>query len=195
MPEEKVVMYESAEAASIQTVTGWVDANGRFWGKDEHTARYCGSTHRKCDKDHAHPIYEIRSYCHICYQAGREAKFAAMPKKEWAGEPLVIFDGDRHFFDEDSLRDYLVEEEVDLESVQLCICEPNYPREIDPNDHFCDDLPDDGEINDDQILAAFDLLNEMIRASGPLSWSEGKYAASLPQKFIDSVLAEKRGAA
>ncbi len=195
MPEVKVVMYESAEAASIQTVTGWVDANGRFWGKDEHTARYCGSTHRKCDKDHAHPIYEIRSYCRACYQAGREAKFAAMPKKEWAGEPLVVFDGDRYFFDEDSLRDYLVEEEVDLESVQLCICEPNYPREIDPNDHFCDDLPDDGEINDDQILAAFELLNEMIRASGPLSWSEGKYAASLPQKFIDSVLAEKRGAA
>jgi hypothetical protein len=26
MPEEKVVMYESPEAASIQTVTGWVGA-------------------------------------------------------------------------------------------------------------------------------------------------------------------------
>lgn len=195
MPEQKVVMYESAEAASIQTVTGWADATGRFWGKDEHMARYCGSTHRQCEKDSSHPIYEIRSYCNACYQAGREAKFSAMPVKEWSGEPLVIFDGDRYFFDEDDLRDYLVEEDVDLASIQLCICEPNHPSEIDPNDHFIDILPDDGEINDEQILAAFELLNEMIRASGPLSWSEGKYAASLPQKFIDSVMAERRGAA
>lgn len=48
MREVKVVMYESTEAASIEAVTGWVDPHGRFWGKDEHMARYCGSTHRHC---------------------------------------------------------------------------------------------------------------------------------------------------
>lgn len=36
MSEEKVVMYESPEATSIRTVTGWVDPSGRFWGNDEH---------------------------------------------------------------------------------------------------------------------------------------------------------------
>ncbi|MDD1011816.1 hypothetical protein M5G27_30700 [Pseudomonas shahriarae] len=104
-----------------------------------------------------------------------------------AGEPLVIFDGDRYFFDEDSLRDYLIDSDSELADVQLCICDPNYPSEIDPADHFCDDLPEDGEINDDQLLAAFDLLNEMIRQSQPLSWSEGEFAARLPQSLIDEV--------
>jgi hypothetical protein len=47
---EKIVMMDSDEAASIQTVTGWVDRHGRFWGKDEHQARWCGATHRKCKK-------------------------------------------------------------------------------------------------------------------------------------------------
>jgi len=46
---EKIVPYDSAEAASIQTVTGWVSRSGRFWGNDEHMARYDGCTHRKCD--------------------------------------------------------------------------------------------------------------------------------------------------
>ncbi|MEB2744543.1 hypothetical protein [Citrobacter portucalensis] len=48
MKTEKIVMMDSDEAASIQTVTGWVDRQGRFWGKDENQARWCGATHRKC---------------------------------------------------------------------------------------------------------------------------------------------------
>ncbi|VVP59505.1 hypothetical protein PS843_05964 [Pseudomonas fluorescens] len=74
-----------------------------------------------------------------------------------------------------------------MADLQLCICEPNMPREIDPSDVFCDDLPEDGEIRDDQLLAAFELLNEMIRQSEPLSWSEGEFAAKLPQSLIDEV--------
>jgi len=191
MPEENVVMYDSPEAASIQTVTGWVGADGRFWGEDEHMARYCGATHRRCAANPEHQIYEVNSYCKECHQERRQAKFAAMPVKEWAGEPLVIFDGDTYFFDEDSLRDYLIDSDIDLADLQLCICEPNYPRPIDPSDVFSDDLPEDGEIRDDQLEAAFELLNEMIRKSEPLSWSEGKFAAKLPQALIDEISAAR----
>ncbi|MBH3399149.1 hypothetical protein I5S60_06170 [Pseudomonas fluorescens] len=193
MPEEKVVMYESPQAASIQTVTGWVGADGRFWGKDEHMARWCGATHRHCEKNPDHPIHEIRSYCQPCHQESRQAKFAAMPVKEWSGEPLGIFDSDQYFFDEDSLRDFLIDSDIDLADLQLCICEPNMPREIDPSNVFSDDLPDDGEIRDQQLVAAFDLLNEMIRQSEPLSWSEGGYAAQLPQPLIDEITAARAG--
>ena len=46
---------------------------------------------------------------------------------------------------------------------------PNMPCEIAPAEVFSDDLPEDGEIRDEQLVAAFDLLNEMIRKSEPLS--------------------------
>ncbi|MNF48758.1 hypothetical protein D3C76_703210 [compost metagenome] len=191
MPEEKVVMYESLDAASIQTVTGWVGADGRFWGNDEHMARYCGATHRRCEKNPDHPIYEVRSWCEQCHSDSRAKAFAAMPTKDWEGEPLVDFDGDNYFFDSDSLRDYILDGDVNLSDLRLCICEPNMPREIDPSDVFCDDLPEDGEIRDEQLVAAFDLLNEMIRKSEPLSWSQGKFAAVLPQSFLDEIAAEQ----
>ena len=110
-----------------------------------------------------------------------------MPTKEWDGEPLVDFDGDRYFFDAGSLRDYLVDEDIDLANLRLCICEPNMPREIDPSDVFSEELPEDGEISDDQLVAAFDLLNEMIRKAEPLSWSQGKFAVLLPQAFVDEI--------
>jgi len=154
-------------------------------------ARWCCATHRQCEKNPDHPIHEIRSYCQQCHQESRQAKFAAMPVKEWSGEPLVIFDSDQYFFDEDSLRDFLIDSDIDLADLQLCICEPKMPREIDPSDVFCDDLPEDGEIRDQQLVAAFELLNKMIRQSEPLSWTEGKFAASLPQSLLDEVAAAR----
>jgi hypothetical protein len=78
--------------------------------------------------------------------------------------------------------------------LRLCICEPNMPREIDPSDVFCYDLPEDGEIRGEQVVAAIDLLNEVIRQSEPLSWSEGKVVASLSQSLIDEIVAARRAA-
>ncbi|KPB64284.1 putative prophage PSSB64-02 [Pseudomonas amygdali pv. myricae] len=120
-----------------------------------------------------------------------DERFLKMEIKDWADEPLVIYDGDTYFFDSDALRDYLLESDEDPEKVRLCICEPNMPREIDPADYFCDDLPEDGELNDDQLMAAFDLVNEMIRKSGPLSWSQGGYVARLPPEFIAEIKAQR----
>lgn len=192
--QKPIIMFDAPEAASLQTVTGWVSADGRFFGGDENLARYCGATHRRCEKNPDHSIYEVNSSCDECRHARRQAKFAAMPIKEWTGEPLVIFDGDQYFFDEDSLRDYLIDSDIELADLQFCICEPNYPSQIDPADHFCDDLPEDGEICDDQLVAAFELLNEMIRKSDPLSWSQGEFATQLPQTLIDEVTAARTAA-
>ena len=192
MPEIKqVIMYDAPEAASLQTVTGWVTADGRFFGQDENLARFCGATHRRCENNPDHQVHEIRGYCAQCYSEKRAKVFAAMPTKDWAGEPLVNFDGDHYFFDIDSLRDYLIDSDVDLADLRLCICEPNMAQELDPNDIFCDDLSEDGEIHDDQLLAAFDLLNEVIRKAEPLSWSQGKFAVVLPQAFIDEIEAAR----
>jgi hypothetical protein len=68
------------------------------------------------------------------------------------------------------------------------------PREIDPADYFSDDLPEDGELHDDQLMAAFDLVNEMIRKSGPLSWSQGEYVARLDPAFLAEIKAEREQA-
>ncbi len=77
----KVVMMDSDEAASIQTLTGWVDRQGRFWGDNEHQARWSGSTHRKCGKHpEQHPAYPSNSYCESCRKEDRRAKFAEMKR-------------------------------------------------------------------------------------------------------------------
>lgn len=180
MPEQKqTIMFDAPEAASLRTATGWVTADGRFFGQDENLSRLCSATHRHCKNNPEHPVHEIHGYCDQCHHEKRAKIFAAMPARGW--------DGDNYFFDTGSLLDYLVDSNITLPDLRLCICEPNMPREIDPSDVFSEDLPGDGEICDDQLVAALDLLNEIIRKLGPLSWSQGKFAVALPKAFLDEI--------
>lgn len=50
--EKKIIPYDSPEAASFKTVTGWVSSDGIFCGNDEHVARYRGCTHIKCNESY-----------------------------------------------------------------------------------------------------------------------------------------------
>lgn len=121
--QKQIIMYDAPEAASIQTATGWVSADGRFFGQDENLARFCSATHRRCKNNADHPVHEVRGYCDQCHSEKRAKVFAAMPTKDWDGEPLVDFDSDHYFFDVGSLRDYLLDSDVSLEDMRLCICD------------------------------------------------------------------------
>jgi len=46
--EEKIILYDSDEAATKVQIWAWKDSKGRYH-LNENTARYSGSTHRKCD--------------------------------------------------------------------------------------------------------------------------------------------------
>ncbi|EOV0251079.1 hypothetical protein ACOIWS_002731 [Salmonella enterica] len=172
--KEKIVMMDSDEAASIRTLTGWVDRQGRFWGNDEYQARWCGATHRKCkNKPEEHPIHSTHGYCEECHRESRQAKFAEMERAVWAGEPLVIFDGDQYFFNAESLVEYCRENSVFPNELQLLICEPNYPPEFDIEQHCEEIIPDGGDCYSlpQAVLDAADALNKAIKESSPVSWS------------------------
>lgn len=183
MTNTKTIMYDSPEAASVQTVTGWVSSTGRFWGQDEHMARYDGSTHRVCKNNPSHGVIERNTYCRQCRDENMDAKFDSMPRREYDGSPVVVFDSDDYFFDADSLADWLVSNDIKPEDARLVFCNPNYPSQIDPNEHFTDDLPEDGEVSG-ELAAAFEVLNKAIAASPPLSWTQGDTAVTLPADFF-----------
>ncbi|EOW4542377.1 hypothetical protein ACUHRZ_001253 [Raoultella planticola] len=170
---DKIIMMDSDEAASIQTVTGWVDRHGRFWGNDEYQARWSGATHRKCDKNpDEHPIRSTHGYCEECHRESRQAKFATFERTVWAGEPLVIFDDDQYFFDAESLADYCWDHSVFPSELQLLICEPSHIPEFDLEQH-CEEIMPDGDdyyCLPQSLRDAAEALNKAIKESGPVSW-------------------------
>jgi hypothetical protein len=50
MEDEKVIMYDSQEAATHRTdISGWVSRDGGFYADNEHLARWAGCTHMTCE--------------------------------------------------------------------------------------------------------------------------------------------------
>lgn len=107
--EEKKIMYESPEAATFKTgISGWVSANGRFFGNGrdaENMARYDGCTHHIAECGHEAERHWLA--CSECRIKKDRERYFSYPVVEWDGStPIVIFDDDRYFFSEDDLLEY-----------------------------------------------------------------------------------------
>jgi len=178
--KEPMILDTSDEAASIKTVTGWVSRTGRFWGNDERMARYDGSTHKQCECGAVAEKSYIR--CDSCRAKGEIERFKARPIQPWDGETFLYSDAhDKYFQDLESLLDHLSDYDDDdkytLADLRLIICEPNIAREVE-SDHWCDDLPEDGDLPS-EMAEALRVFNEVVKRAPPLSWSPGKYAADV----------------
>lgn len=177
---EKIIPIDEPDLVRRVTVTGFVSTDGRFYGDDEHLARWASCTHVRC----ACGALARKSWtaCDECRERNDIARYAALPKVEWDGKSFIYSDAaDRYFSDYDDLVDFIRDgrdDSPDLkpDDLRLMICEPNMPGEIDPDDYFADDLPEDGEVPN-ELRDAVEALNAVIRKSPPLSWSPGKKAA------------------
>jgi len=175
---EKQILNTGDEAAKYVTnIEGWVDCNGRFWGKDEQAARWSGCTHIAC-RNCGKPTPKNYTICEDCREKKDIERYEKKDRKQWDGEtPLYSEFIDKYFFDGDDLLDYLYVTEKSSESLRLVICCPIYLSQI-TEDGFYDDLPEDGELPED-VVKAIDALNDVIREQEPVSWSPGRYAAEI----------------
>lgn len=168
-PPEKRILYSSDEAAKLTTVTGWVDRHGRFFGNDEQSARYCGATHLSCKK--CGTVHDKnKGICDKCYELEMLAMWCTLEKCPWDGTtPVMLHTSDEFFFDAESFLNWCADNEEEPEGVHLVHCKPQHLRTID-EDHFADELPEDGELPQ-AIAEALAALNTAIRAhTEPVSW-------------------------
>lgn len=181
MKQPDKVLYDSDEAAQLVAVTGWKSRHGWFYGDNEHLARQNGCTHKLCDcGDEMEGGYSV---CRKCFDQKRLTQYETMPFEEWDGKtPLVLHDDDRYFWDEDSVWDYCESDGIKPEDLRLVICEPNYAWEIEADDYYSDDLPEDQTLDDvyPELATAIEKVNELIRKrEKPLSWGAGKFRTTL----------------
>ena len=177
MSDEPIILFDSPEAASEKTVTGWYDRFDQYFGADERTARWSGCTHVRCT-DCGAVIPKSRTKCEDCYGKQRIALFNSFPVEKWDGEtPVALFDKDRFFFGE-SLLDFLLDSDPAGDSdLRICKCKPGFLGLV-TSDNWADDLPEDGELPA-AVLEAMHALNEAIKAEGPVAWYEDAIAIDI----------------
>lgn len=174
--ENKIIMFDSDEAAQKKTVTGWVSSDGFFYGEDERSARFMGCTHIRC----ACGMIAEKQYtaCESCRNKLKLGKYRAMPFKKWNGADFLYSESaDEYFYDSEEIFDYCEEEGIPCESLRLVICEPVYPKEINLSEIYSNLLPDDSEDElPEYLVDAENELNQIIREEKePLSWMPGRY--------------------
>lgn len=180
----KVVFYDGDEAAKQATVTGWVSRDGRYFGKDEHSARWNGCTVLRCACGAFHE--KGWTVCQTCRDKAADEQYNSLPFVGWDGiTPLCLFRDDKYFFSEHYVFEYCEENSVSVADMQLVVCEPQYAHQIIPDDEYSDILPEDCSLADmaPELAAAFDTLNAAILAYGkPLSWYGGKKRTTVKER-------------
>jgi hypothetical protein len=167
-----MIKYE--ESATKTNRDLWVSANGNYFF-DEHLAKMDGCTHRKCQcgNYYKHKYYTL---CEDCLQKAKDERFNAYPIAEWDGvTPVCIYDSDTYFFYEEDIEEYCDEYELNIDELQLVLCEPSYARPIDLYDINYDELPDDDSYEfPEYINNMVKELNDALSKLEPLSWFPGK---------------------
>jgi hypothetical protein len=173
--KEPVIRYEDA-AERRENIAGWVCRKcSRYWGEDEHMARWC------CSDDHPCKCGNRKSkhytVCDSCREKKAHDSWFAMPEHEWDGEfPIGTWDDDKFFWDEESVAEYLCEacevsdpEELtddQIETVKFCLCE-QHKHEFELAGSISDYLPED----DDTDFREIDkIINDWIAANVPKVW-------------------------
>jgi hypothetical protein len=174
-----MIFPDSLEAASYQTVQGWVSRTGVFFGKDEEMARDHGATHVKC-KTCGEPIPKHGyTKCKDCREKAEIERYAKREHKPWDGETMVYSEmADEFFQNRYEVEEYCDEYNVSLEDLRLVHCEPEFTQEIDPDEHY--EIDDEEKYLPREIEEAFEKLNEVIRnCKEPLCWYPGKFAVEI----------------
>jgi len=176
------ILYSSPEAAERKEVTGWVSADGRFYGDNEHLARWAGCTHILCRECGKHEHEKSWTCCETCRDKHVIERYNAKPFKAWDGEPLFSYSHERYFFDEQELIDFALEHNVLPGEMRLAICEPDILKMVDFDDILVDRLPEDLYLSDiaPELAEAVAKVNDIIQQTKPvLAWNPGKYRTTV----------------
>ena len=120
-----------------------------------------------------------RTICRACEAKIDREKYYALPMVEWdETTPVCDYKSDNYFWDIEDVLEHLFDILEDAQKngyepeSRLVLCEPHYLHQLDGCE-WEDDLADEGELSD-EVGAAVDALNAVLKAQGPSCWYPGK---------------------
>lgn len=175
--DKKVIMYDSKEAAKEVTVKMWQSSDGRLH-RDEHSARYCGCTHHKCECGKTAKVGWTK--CEDCRNELAKENYSKFKFEEWDFiKPVYSNEYEKYFFCEDDLVDFMQGKNEDddenfINEIDLLICKENHWQKVD-EDYWSDNMPEDNDEDlPKEMQEALDNLNKIIDTLKPQSYSPSK---------------------
>lgn len=191
--KSKKIMYLSEDAATFKTgLEGWVSNDGRFFGDNEHLARWNGCTHMECECGTERSKHY--NLCDGCRSKDDKELHEKRRRGKWDGEAMLFsHKWGTYFSDYNDMEEQLAEhneheaeypeDRYTLEQMQIVICEPCYMHQVD-SDYWQDCLPEDECDLPTEMQAALDNLNEVISKQKVASWQPSKIALEFDHETV-----------
>ncbi len=182
--------YEQA-AEKVTNLEGWVCKTCRqFWGKDQHMAQYCCAGDLPCKTEGCDARVKKHSYmyCQPCLDKRDLDRFLSLEEADWDGEtPLVGYNDDNFFHDEDSIREQAEEMDVKPWEMRLVVCVKEEPPTFDMYE-FLQDYLCEGQEEEANWGVMDKHVNAWIAKNAPTVWAQGKKRIS--EKSLRAIFAE-----
>lgn len=188
--KDEVIMYDSPEAAQIKTLTGWVSSGkggsrAAYYANNEHNARWAGCTHVKCECGNI--MEKVWTKCESCRHKARVERYNDLPFKKWDyKEPVCTWDGDKYFFDLESLEDHMFYSEEP--QINLLICEPIHFTPIDTGQWDTHEEWEPSAALEQKINE----FNKFLKTLPPHSYRPGKFRTTYYSKEVAEELQKEQ---
>lgn len=184
MDKDKVIFRDDVIVKSFALVVDGIpitlySANGKIY-TDERVASYDNYTHIKCSK--CGEVFLKNSYCSPCVSKKEKEEWGRLPVKLFDNTfPVYSMSADKFFFDEESMVEYTVENDVTFESLMLTDCIEDRPCTLEV-DYFNDGNYE--EFDDECLASLIDEFNEEAK-SILLGYLPGKNRIVFSDEFKD----------
>ncbi|MFD2599882.1 hypothetical protein ACFSQ3_13070 [Sphingobacterium corticis] len=139
---------------------------------------YC--THDDCEScgKEFKKNYTYEKLCGDCHSKKIISRYNELELVEWDGEtPLVIFNDDQYFFNEDDIIAYCEDSECQPSDLMLVVCTTSNLSQID-FDHWIDEVHEEWEPST-ELIAKLKEFNEFLAQESSNTWFEGKKRVTL----------------
>ncbi len=170
--EEPIVLNTDNSAVKEITRTVYQSLKGNIF-LNENSARYDSCTHTTCECGGV--AKKNWTKCDSCRAKAHRKIRDELPIKEWDGIVMIFDDSsDRYFSDMEEIGEYLSDNDLDAEDLDLYLCEPNYVHQIG-SDYWEDIEPEDMDELPKELKQKLDEFNKFISESKIiLSWGQSK---------------------
>lgn len=169
-PKPKVNLKDITDGKEMREQAIFTANGVRYWAdritKDQiATHADCGDCGIEFEKD-----YTYQKLCFSCRGKKEGERFQKLPLVEWDGTtPLMIWNDDRYFFDEDDIEQYCEDNETTKDQLRLELCQQTSFGEINIGEQFQDDLHEDWE-PDGELAELEGKLNDYLKKASTNTW-------------------------
>ena len=180
------IHYNDAKVEYRTDIKGWIGSDGRYYGDDEHLARWYSCTHVKCSNDGCeNQALRSQLRCESCKEKSSIEKWRNAEKRKPLNTDVIYWSDacSEYFQSFEEINEYAYENDLSVIDMRLYHCEQEsgFPQ-VDIHDLYeeysTEEISPDEYVSP-EICEAIENLNKLLKKQEILVWHPSNIAVDV----------------